>query len=335
MILKQISKVGFLLLVLISASCSKHQSRFDVNPGNLDMNSITIHRYGRALFEINRDSLGEQLRQLQPEFEIFLGNDLDNPVNLQRIDAFISDTMLQNVYKDCMKKYPDLTSLQDQLYDAFRYYHYYFPDRPIPEVYTYISGFDYEHKVQFYDNKLLIALDMFLGKDYSRYKHLGLPAYVIDEFTKENLPSDCMLEIAKSFIDVRKTGDELIDRMILEGKLHWFIHAMIPGISDEILFDYNADQLEWIRKNEGLVWGFIVENEMLYGTDPLVRQKFLADNPFTSYFGQDSPPRLGTYIGYRMVNEYMERNRKVSLKQLMQTYDAAEILKGSRYKPKI
>jgi len=328
--------IALILLGFYFSSCNSERNRFDIDTNDAKIQKREIKRYGKALFEIDRDSFQFELRKLQPDFQIFLGTpeEIENPVNMQRIEAFVSDTLLRHVFRDVMQTFPDLEALSEDLTHAFTCYHYYFPEKPIPEVYTYISGFDYEHKIQFYDNKLLIALDMYLGNNYPDYKQLGLPAYVIDKFAPQHIPSDCLYEIAKTFVDTRKTGNNLLDRMIFEGKMHWFVKAMIPDISEQVLFDYTADQLNWVRQNEGLVWSFILENEMLYNPDPLIRQKFLAANPFTSYFGQKSPPRLGIYIGYRMINKYMERS-SVSIEELMQEYDAMKILKDSRYKPEL
>ena len=324
----------FILLFLLA--CTGEKGRFDVEPGRLE-DEVEIKRYGKALFEIDQENLPAALEEMQPEFRIFLGSpaDIANPVNLRRLEAFVSDTLLRAVYEDCLEQFPDLYGLEKSLNNAFRYYRYYIPENPVPEVYTYVSGFDYEHKVQFYNNNLLIALDMYLGEDYPRYKQLGLPGYVLENFHKKYIASDCMYAMAGSFVNLRQTGEDLLDRMILEGKLLWFVRAMIPDIPVETLYKYNKEQLAWAQKNEGLVWAFIIENNLLYNPDPLVRQKFLAGNPFTSYFGQDSPPRLGAFIGYRMVEQYMERNRDVTLQELLQTYDAAEVLKGSRYKPEL
>jgi uncharacterized protein YjaZ len=74
---------------------------------------------------------------------------------------------------------------------------------------------------------------------------------------------------------------------------------------------------------------------LLYSTDPIAKQKFIIDAPFTSFFGNDSPPRLGCWIGYQIVDKLMQDNKSITLPELMNDYDSQKILKRSGFKPKI
>ena len=144
-----------------------------------------------------------------------------------------------------------------------------------------------------------------------------------------------MRELAKQKIDYKKIGTGLLDMIINEGKIIWYTQAMVPAIADTILLDYSGWQMEWAQSAEGMVWAFLLENEMLYAKDNQLIQKFIYPSPFTSYFGVESPPRLGWFIGWKIVNSYMHNNSYVELKELMVEYDSQEILNRSGYKPKI
>jgi uncharacterized protein YjaZ len=93
--------------------------------------------------------------------------------------------------------------------------------------------------------------------------------------------------------------------------------------------------MAWVKQNEGLIWAFMIENEALYSSEPDFKKKFILESPFTSYFGQDSPPRLGAYIGYRIVDSYMQKNRDITPESLMLEMNTTGILKESRYKPEL
>jgi hypothetical protein len=64
-------------------------------------------------------------------------------------------------------------------------------------------------------------------------------------------------------------------------------------------------------------------------------QKFIFESPFTSYFGEESSPRLGWFIGWKIANSFMERNGNIELPVLMNEYDAQKILQKSGYKPEL
>jgi uncharacterized protein YjaZ len=57
------------------------------------------------------------------------------------------------------------------------------------------------------------------------------------------------------------------------------------------------------------------------------------DGPFTAEVTQDSPGRLGVWVGWRIVDSYMRNNKDVTLCELMNENDAQKILEQSYYKP--
>jgi hypothetical protein len=328
-------RVFFLCFFLLMVGCQSEHDRFHIDVSDIPRPDVNIHRYGEALFELDTANLRSELERLQPEFRVFLYGDLNNPVQLNRIRRFVQDTLLINVYADCKAKYPSLSGLEGDLSAAFQYLLYYFPEAPLPGVYTYVSGFDYEHPVQLYQDNLLIALDMYLGSGYPYYKNLGLPLYVLDRFEPDYIVRDCMDEIAGKVLNPSVEADDLLSYMIHEGKRLWFIKAMQPDLEENILFNYSADQLAWAQRNEGLVWAFLIENQLLYSSEMTDIQKFVGEAPFTSFFGKESTPRLGWYIGFRIVNRYMQKNSDINLGQLIREQEAQQILKASAYKPEL
>ena len=60
---------------------------------------------------------------------------------------------------------------------------------------------------------------------------------------------------------------------------------------------------------------------------------YLNDGPFTAEVSQDAPGRLGVWLGWRIVESYMEHNEEVSLQELLAEGDAQKILELSFYKP--
>lgn len=325
--------IPVIIIGLLSCQGGSGSRKADVS--DVKIENIKISRYEQALFGIDKTNLKQELEKLQPSFPVFLDGDLSDSVNLKRIYDYLSDTMLVSVYRDCQAKYPGLTAFESEFTEALRHLKYYYPKETLPDVYTYVSGFDFEYPVQYFDGHLLVALDMYLGADYPRYRKLGLANYILRRFSSDYLIRDCMMAIAQSQTDNRKVGSALIDKMIVEGKKLWFVSAMMPDLPETILLDYTPAQLEWATRGESVVWAFLIENEMLYSTEMQHAQKLISDGPFTSYFGAESPSRLGVFIGYKIVSSFMNKKPDISLNQLMHNYNAQELLNSSGYKPKI
>ena len=58
----------------------------------------------------------------------------------------------------------------------------------------------------------------------------------------------------------------------------------------------------------------------------------MSDGPFTPGFPRESPGHIGEWIGYRMVEGYLEKNPDVTFPQLFAMHDPQAILKT--YKPR-
>jgi len=203
----------------------------------------------------------------------------------------------------------------------------------IPHLYAYISGGDYQFPVQFADSVMLIGLDNFLGSDFKPYSADGLPAYRISRMTPDHVAPECMKVLCKVTCPEQLPGNTLLERMVDAGKRLLFVDAMIPGTEDRLKIGYSESQYEWIVKNEKHVWAAVIDNRMLYTTDGKLIRSFMADGPFTPEFSQDSPSRLGEWIGWQIVRNYFENQPGVTLQEVMEEKDAQKILTMSGYKP--
>jgi hypothetical protein len=326
-----------ILFVVLSFSCNKCQHEkprvSQIELRKEDSIKIRIHRYEKALFAVDKNNLKSGLRKIQREYHFFLAGDL-NDNDVKQIRDYLTDPLLLNLYNDCLKFYPDVKNLELQFSKAFSYIKYNFPDKKIPEVFTYVSGMDYDNPIRYADSVLLVALDMYYGNNYSYYRKLGQPFYRQNRFRKDYILPDCMKEIGKTMIDNSKGDKKFIDFIVYAGKLLYFLDATLPDTQDSLKIGYTSQQMAWCIKNEPNVWSFIIDRNLLYTTEPGAITKFCVDGPFTPFFSKQSPPRLGEWIGWQIVRGYMENNKNISMKALFTNQDAQEILLKSKYKPK-
>lgn len=326
-----IAVLGFSFV--LSSCLNTADNRLFVDPSDLPDIELKVHRYGKALFELDTSHLQTGLKEIQNEFKLFLGADLDDNSNIQQIYDFVSDSQLIYIYDKTREVYPNLDVVEAQLSDAFSRYLYFFPEHKLPVVYTYISDLYYEAPVFKTEAALVVALDVYLGGDFPLYQQLGLPFYKIRRMDAAHLPIDVMKELYFSDIAVNYKQRTLLDRMIESGKMLYFLDAVMPNTPDSLKIGYTTNKLEWARLNEESVWAFLVGNELLYSTDYKTQTKLIQDGPFTTGFSDESPSRLGVFIGWQIVRSYMNQHDDTSLQQLLLTTDAQKILQRSAYKP--
>ncbi len=333
--MKKILRTFLFIVAIYFISCSpgneKRGEQIDLS--RIDIEPVNIRRYGKALFSIDEDSLAPALKKLQPEFPVILNADLDDTLNIIQLHDFITDPLNQRLYDSVMVRFPDLSAYEDQFTDAFKRFRYYFPDKEIPEVYTYVSGLVFENPVQFINGEMIIALDMYLDEEMEIYRRLGLPLYRIKRMNENHVVRDGVYELYYYHF-LKRPGDNVLQKMISTGKHLYFLDALIPETPDHIKIGYPQEKLQWCNENESNIWAFLIENELMYASDAYTLRKFFTDGPFTSQFSRESPARIGEWLGWQIIRAFMKNNPGTSLEEMLAMEDAQLILKKSGYKPR-
>lgn len=325
-----------LLLLIVSQSCSNKSDKVAmpaISTSTIPETTITISRYEKALFALDPAHLRKGIASIYPEYSYFLGSQWQDTMNILRIYNFLNDPNIKELYNLTLKKYPDISFLEKDLSGAFNRFLQSYPNRKMPEVFTYVSGLDIENPVYYSDTAMAIGLDDFLGSEEVVYQKAGLPKYKINRFTSDHILPQCMLAVSDNLIRVDVNANSLLDQMITAGKALYFLDVTLPNVKDEFKIGYSETQLDWCRTNESNIWAFIIEHQLLFSSDQRGISKMMTDGPFTSGFAAESPGRLGAYIGWKIVRAYMSQSEGVTLPQLMEDTDAKKILKVSVFKP--
>ncbi len=324
-----------IVFCLFFFSCkNKDTVRLPETKAAFEKTNLEIHRYEQALFSIDPNNLAKGLEQLQPQFGVFFNPGWNDTLNLLRLKDFITDPEIGAVYRLTQKEFKDISPLKTELEKAFSQLRMYEPNFTIPVVYTYISGLDIETPVIYGDSAMAIGLDLFLGKDAEPYKHSDIPLYKVQRLTPQHLPAACMMAVSESMVKIDESKFELLNEMIYAGKQLYFLDVTLPQTPDYIKIGYSEQQLDWCKENEGNIWGYFIENQILYSPSKDFYKKFIIDAPFTSGLPKESPGRLGAWVGWQIVRAYMKKQPDQTLDALMQNTDFQEILQVSKYKPK-
>ncbi len=325
----------FLFIILINSwGCkNKNSNNLTLDIPKEEAVDIKIHRYEKVLMSIDANNIRNELIKFKDEYAFFLNGNLDDTLNIIKFYNYISDPTLHEIYDNLIAEYPEVTNIEKDLSESFTYYKYYFPNNPIPKVYSYISFLDYDNRIIYLDTVMAIALDMYLGADYKLYSSVKIPHYISRRLDSSNIVIDCMKTIAKSNLSFNPDNKTLLDNIIYLGKILYFTDAMLPKVKDELKISYTKSQIEWCNKNEEEIWAFFIKNNLLYNIDYYKTRQFFTEAPTTKGFN-NSPPRFGEWIGWQIVKAYMNENNKVTIAELLKENDSQKILHLSKYKPK-
>jgi len=320
---------NFLLIPIVSlffiTSC---HNKFKVDLSEIEKCNINIHRYDADLF--SQPLNDERLSELQEKYPLFLGNQKLNTEQKEQLNNYIKDPFLQKLYEESQKKFPNLSKEEAELSKAFEHIRYYFSSFQYPQVFTYISGS--QEKAFYQDHTLILSIDRYFGTHHGFYDKAGIPKYLQNNMNPQFIGRDAIEAIAKSYIPEPTPDENILTQMIYHGKLLYFIKSMIPEIPDNILFAQTEIHLNWLQEKRKDLWRYYIENQLLYKSDYETYKKFITEAPFTSVLGDDSAPMTGRWLGFNIVDSYMENN-KISLAKMLQIRGDQEFLNHSKYKP--
>lgn len=235
-----------------------------------------------------------------------------------------------SLYFETQKVFGDLNSLREEFEQAFTNLHYYYPEYPQPKIQFVITGLDGDLYLS--DSLIIVGVDHYLGAG-AKYRP-RMYEYILRQYIPENIVASVMLLYG---IDSKINTTNMNDRtvladMIAYGKSYYFAKQMLPCKADSILMNYSAAEIAGARKNQDLIWFRLVEDEVLYSTANIMKQRFLGERPKTVEVGPDCPGRIAQWVGWQIVNSYMKNHPDVSLQDLMKKQEADKLFKESKYK---
>lgn len=325
----------FLILLLGISACNNHP--FDIA---LDQEIETqAYRFDQELMQTDTSKMTEAIDLYYQKYPIFFPTYTYGVIKaggMERINfpnelkRFISDPTMHEVYLEIQKQFENVDDIKQEIDKALSYYHHYFPEEAIPELFFIQSGFNQRIII---DSLVLgVALDMCLGANSDYYKQLSLPIYMSKKLNRENIAIDAMRAMAWSNFTF-DGEDNLASNMIYEGKIQYFLDALFPNEPISKKLAYTESDLAWVNANNEEIWSTIIQGEMLYQTNYMKIKNMIDNAPFTQAFGNNSPSKIGVWLGYEIVKSYMDEHPEISVQNLMMTKDYVGILNESNYKP--
>ena len=239
----------------------------------------------------------------------------------------------RDLYQETQIKFADFNQNQKQIENVFKHIKYYFPTVKTPQIYTLISEMDYNYTTIYSNDKLLIGLEFYLGKDHKFYQ--SIPAYIRQNFEERQMMPNVVQSFAEKVVSIGN-NDTFIAMMVASGKQLYLKDILIPDYTDAEKIGYTDQQILWSKENEAEIWKKFIEDNLLYSTDAKLAPRFINLAPFSKFYleiDNESPGRIGQWMGWQIVRSFMENNPEVTIQQLLKM-DAKVVFEKSKYKPK-
>lgn len=315
-------KILFIIAIIIAfVSCDK-KTKVEKAVEEIPV-QVKVERFDKLFFETSPKDLGK----LKKQFPFFFPAKNPDSVWLEKMQ----NPLWRELYTEVQKKYSNFEPVQKELNTLFKHLKYYFPETKTPKVITVISEMDYNNKVIYTDSLVVISLELYLGKNHKFYQ---FPNYLKQNFEQKQILPD----VVSSFSTQKTaplTGTDLLSQMVYHGKQLYLKDLLLPDYTDADKIGFLPEQNKWCEENEGYMWRYFLENELLYSNDSKLGNRFINPAPFSKFYleiDNESPGRVGTWIGWQMVRSFMNNN-DVPLEKMLKM-NAKELFEKSKYKPK-
>ena len=326
------------ICVLALCGCQKGRTYF---PKDIETGEMEIVRFDRDLMNVHEASVAQDVKVLYDRYPVFMPLWVEDILGIPSADTaylekalpeFLNDTTygFKATNKREQELFADVSDLGQSLSKAFARIKWLYPETEVPALYLFVSGF--QTPIYFAEDIIGIGADMYLGSDYEYYNR------VVYDYQKQTMRKECIpVDVASAFlfrnIPYTSTKSRLLDQMIYRGKVMYLTAQIFDELPGYEVMGWKKEQWDWCVKNEKAIWHLVMDKRDLFKTESLVLTSYLNDGPFTSEISQDSPGRLGIWLGWRITQSYMEHNETVTLQELMAEGDAQKILEESFYKP--
>jgi len=339
--LKTVTTLFAFFVFIIFSACESQQQFPKPDVSSITLDEPVLHLENQFFIADSLNLIDSLIyfSNTQPEIADLYFNQLLGLGNTQN-DQFLESAVLlfnnpeMNKLKDTVNLYKkQFTNELLTLETGLKYFKHYFPEKKTPKIFTAITEFG---PSAFTLDTLIagISLDMYLGPEFVYYPSVGYYKYQIRNFKPEFLPSNTLKAIYQAHFPYEPAVNNFINQAVHNGKLLYLLDVSLPDTEDYIKIGYLPEHIAWCQNNEGRIWGFLIENELLYETQSNKYGKYVNEGPTSSGMPPESPGNVGSWVGWKIVRAFMQQHPGFSLQKLMGIEDGQYILSKSKYKPK-
>ena len=283
---------------------------------------ILVQRFDEAFFALDTNNLGNGIADLYKNYPEF-SNDFFS--RILQLDPHLDSIKVKIFYKQYLPFYIDSRSkniakeIDDNLNKALARFHFYFPEYSMPNSLVYFIS----------------PLNSFANVLGTKYIGVGLQTTKTQANASSKIPFYCVQNLVDDYLSNNQQEKNLLYQMIESGKRQYILNTISLNTPDTLLWDYSSVQLKAVKEQESEIWQYLKEQHMLMSNERIDFLNILGDANNNSLLGAPFPGNIGKYIGYKIVESYMQKQTTKpwnDLRKLVAT-PASEIYAGASYQP--
>lgn len=307
----------FLLMVmaLYLGSCANDPLDVDtsdvkLNIAFIDMRSAMHNKKGTELMKTH-----ERYKKEIPDiYNYFLGacigfqEGYTDSVYQVSMANYQADAGVRQFEAEIDAKFKKLQPIEEMLTDGFKHLKYHLPKAKMPTSIVFMNTL-FQSSVWCTENEIGIGLGNYLGpksKTVQKTDPNVMFQWMREAMKREYLERDVIENWVSTHI-MEEVEENLARDIIREGKVMYLIKAAFPEMEDHLVLRYTKEQWGWAEKNEFAFWEYLTQNQLFFKNEEITKLNLLNPGPKTPGLPiKGAPDRLGKFLGYKIVCDYME-----------------------------
>lgn len=305
-------------------ACKRNPLEVDISNTEIsieytNLDSLLYHTPENKLIEL-RHQLASSITEIfdyQVGYCMQIGR-VDDTSFVNSILQYRSDPFIQQLEKEIGTEFKDLNPYKENLTLSFRRLKAHLPAIKLPGQIVFQNSL-FKSSAFCTEAEIGIGLDQYLGENSPSVKQLPSDYYdwIKKGFDRTYMERDAVLSWVLTHV-LPDTKGNLAEEMIYYGKAIYLTEASMPKTAKNIIIRYSEKDLKWAKDNEYSFWKYLVDENLLFKTDERNARNMLQEGPFTAGLPEKGPDRLGQYLGWVIVKNYME-NSKTTFEELINT----------------
>ena len=310
-------------LFFIVLSCSRNEllvdtSGIEVSFDVINVDSLYFDASNEEINEIH-DRLMEDLGSIY-EYEISMNIQKSaNEIQPSDIYNFYNNEYIKELEKEKIKLKEDTQKQLKKVEDGFKHLKYHFEELQLPKQIILInkmfSGIELD------ESQVSVGLEKYINQETKIIKEI--PSEELFQWQKEAMNIDFLArDILFRWIQAslfEEKDENLAFHIIQAGKLLYILNASFPNEDGAYILRYSLEDYSWAIENEIPFWEYLVREEMLFKNNIRDKTNFLNEGPYTVGLPEKGPDRLGQFLGFRIVKQFMKSNKELTLQDLIDT----------------
>lgn len=312
------------LLLLILFSCSSDPLDVDTSNVQMDISYVDMDETFRSsdsatLVKVVNDYKQEIKDVYEYEFGHCLNfGDVSDSAVFDAMTKFMSDEYIHRLEQEIATKFKDKSKIEAKITDGFTYLKAHFPKEKYPEHVVFLNSLFHSSAASF-ESDIAVGLEQYLGPETDVIKELPSNEYY--QWYKDGMEAKFLeRDVIATWVSANHLpapiSGSLAEFMIHWGKIIYFVEASFPKADKELIIRYSKADYKWALENEASYWQYLVDQKLLFVLDERTKANMIQDGPFTPGLPEKGPDRLGQFLGWRMVQQYMENNSDLPLSEL-------------------